>query len=361
MKQKITYIVISVFCVTLGVCGTAAMYHYFPPTSSEAVEKSVKEVTVTEADSLKSAVEKVYDAVVVVKTYKNNRLVSTGTGFVYKTDDTYGYLLTNHHVVEDGNNYKIFNSAEQEIEAVLLGSDEYADLAVLRIDKAYTLKNAVIGDSTISSLGDTLFTVGTPVDEAYFGTVTKGILSGKNRTVSVSLNNTEYMMEVLQTDAAINPGNSGGPLCNINGEVIGINSLKLVEDEVEGMGFAIPIEYAMAAVDRLEKGEEIERPVIGVELSDITYADQLARWQGITIDGDLDYGAVIVSVTNGMPANTAGLQKGDVITYVDDVKISSTGHFRFILYKYEIGDTITVKYNRAGKEATTKIILNKTS
>lgn len=362
MKQKIIYVVSIILAIAIGASGTILTYHFFPVTSkNEVVEKSVKEVSITESNTIKSAIEKIYDAVVVIEAYNNNRLVSTGTGFVYKTDDNKGYLLTNHHVIEDGNNYKIYNNANQEIEAILLGSDEYADIAVLSVDKSAVLKVAEIGDSTSLSLGDTLFTVGTPVGKTYIGTVTKGILSGKDRTVSVNLANTSFMMEVLQTDAAINPGNSGGPLVNINGEVVGINSLKLVEDEIEGMGFAIPIEYAMAVVERLETGEKVERPIIGAELSEVSYAQQLYFRYGIKIDNDLDYGAVIVSVSDSMPASIGGLQKGDVIVEVDGTKIENTGHFRFVLYKHKIGDSINVKYNRNGKEQTATLKLTKSA
>ena len=158
------------------------------------------------------------------------------------------------------------------------------------------------------------------------GTVTKGILSGKERTVSVSLSSGSFLMEVLQTDAAINPGNSGGPLVNINGEVIGVNSIKLVQDEIEGMGFAIPIEMVMASVDRLEKGEKIVRPVIGVELLDVDNAYYLYR-NGITLDNSIDSGVAIVNVQENSPAAASGLQKGDVILEVEGTQIKNVDLF----------------------------------
>ena len=163
-------------------------------------------------------------------------------------------------------------------------------------------------------------------------------------------------MSVLQTDAAINPGNSGGPLVNINGEVIGITSLKLVEDEIEGMGFAIPIEEVMLYTDRLEQGKEIERPVMGVELIDASNI-YLRRYYGVAVSSDITEGAIIYRVTENSSAKKASLQAGDVITKVDGNKVTDVTHFRYLLYKHSVGETMQVTYIRDGKEKTTDVLL----
>ena len=356
MKQKILYITIVVLSFGLGITSTL-LYKEYIGDNNTIIEKTVSEVNITESNTISTAIEKIYDAVYVVETYKNGRSSSSGTGFAYKKDETKGYIITNYHVIEGGSSYKVYNSDGEQIDASLLGGDEYADIAILAIDASKITQIAEIGDSSEAKLGDTVFTVGTPIGKNYIGTVTKGILSGKDRTVSVKLSSTSFMMEVLQTDAAINPGNSGGPLVNINGEVIGINSMKLVEDEIEGMGFSIPVEYAMAIVDILEKGEQIQRPIIGVELSDISYAYQLYMRENIKIDENLDYGAVVVNVLEGLPAEEAGLKKGDVILTVDGAKIVNTGHFRFILFKYKAGDTVQITYSRNGEVKLAKVKL----
>ena len=216
---------------------------------------------------------------------------------------------------------------------------------------------AEIGASETLEIGDTLFTVGSPLGSDYMGTVTKGILSGKNRAVEVDLSNGTFMMEVLQTDAAINPGNSGGPLVNINGEVIGVNSLKLVEDEIEGMGFAIPIELVMSSVDRLEKGETINRPYLGIESLETTNLYALYR-NHITLPKDYESGIVIVNVEKDSPAAKAGLQSGDVVLAINDSEIKNMAYFRFVLYKYSVGDEVTFKIERNGKAMDIKVKLS---
>ena len=355
MKNKIIYITSIIVSLFVGVCGTLLVVYYIPDNNEDT--KVVEEVvTINESDTIAPAVEKVYDSVVTVLNYDRS-LQATGTGFVYKTDDEYGYILTNHHVIADARTIEVTNMQEVTVEATLLGSDEYADLAVLRVDKDFVLQVATLGDSTGMEIGDTVFAVGTPVDVKYYGTVTKGIISGINRTVNVTLDNgDDFMMEVLQTNTAINPGNSGGPLVNMQGEVVGINTLKLVEDEIEGMGFAIPIEMATSVLDKLESGQEIERPLLGVSMVDANNQYALFSYK-VYLDKDYTKGVVVVDVENGSPAATAGFKKDDVILKIDDVEIEDSTHLRYILYKYSIGDTIKIEYERDGKAQIVEVKL----
>lgn len=353
MKKNVKYVLILICAVVLSVFGTALAYDHFNSDAVVVNDGTKKNVTVTESDSLTNSIDKIYDAVYVIESYKNNQLISSGTGFAYKKDDKYGYVITNHHVIDGADQVKVTTIDGNEVEAKVLGSDEYSDIAVLSIDvKAVTLV-ATIGDSSKLSLGDTLFTVGSPLGKEYKGTVTKGILSGNNRTVTTE----NTVMEVLQTDAAINPGNSGGPLCNINGEVIGVNSLKLVEDEIEGMGFAIPIEIVMSSVDSLEKGEEIVRPLVGIEMIEASNVYALYQY-GIRLgNNDPQEGIVVITVTNNGPASKAGLQKGDIITKIDDSEVTTVSEFRHILYKHNVGDEIKITAVRDGKEKEFKVKL----
>lgn len=359
MKNKLNYLIGIIISLFVGCICTLIVLNNFNllrSVETEIVEKTVKEVNVTETNTLTSSINKVYDAVVVVQTYKKGRLSSTGTGFYYKKDSKCGYIITNHHVIEDGETIKVTNTSNAESDAKLLGSDEYLDIAILSVDVKDVIKVAELGDSSKINVGDTVFTVGSPLGIKYMGTVTKGILSGKNRQVTVSVSDSSFIMDVLQTDAAINPGNSGGPLLNINGEVIGVTSLKLVEDEIEGMGFALPIESVKNSLDKLEVGKEIERPVLGVQLLDIENNSLLRRY-GIDISEEIDSGTIIVKIEDGTPAKKSGLKIGDVITKINDDIITDSAHFRYCLYKYNIGDTIVVTYNRDGKENTIEVEL----
>lgn len=315
---------------------------------------------VYEKNSLAAAVDKIYDAVAMVSAYQNDTLTSTGSAFVYKTDDNYGYLLTNYHVIDGADSVTLTMSDDTEAEATVLGGDEYLDLAVLRVDRSNVSMVANIGTSEDMNLGDTVFTVGTPMGEEYRGTVTSGILSGKDRMVSVSVSNSnsnDWVMRVLQFDASINPGNSGGPLLNANGEVIGICSLKLVDDEIEGMGFAIPIEYAMNHIESLENGEEISWPVLGVSMVNVSDTASLYR-NGINIDRNITEGVVVVQAERGSGAYEAGLTTGDVITAIDGKAVEDSAYLRYELYQHQAGDTIEITYIRDGREHTANVTLS---
>ena len=356
MSQRIKEILLVIGSLFIGIISTLLVL-YFVPFKTDYIEKTVSEVTITESDTIKTGVDKIYDAVVVIESYSGNKLAGTGTGFVYKKDSKNGYIITNYHVISGASSVKVVNANNETVQATVLGGDQYEDVAVLSINAEAVLGVAEIGSSEKTSVGDTLFTVGTPVGSEYMGTVTKGILSGKNRTITVDLdNNGSYMMQVLQTDAAINPGNSGGPLCNINGEVIGVNSLKLVKDAIEGMGFAIPIELVMTSVDRLEKGKEIIRPVLGIESLDVDNTYALYR-NNILLDEGIDKGVVIVNVIANSPAANANLTKGDVILEIEGNKINDSAHLKYILYKYTVGDTISIRYYRDGKINETQVSL----
>lgn len=349
----------------IGAITTLAILR-FTPVMSDVIGNNNTIVTknetqVYEKGSLAASVEKIYDAVVVIQSYDNGTLTSTGTGFIYKVDNEYAYLLTNEHVVSKAKTIKLTLSTDEEVDAKLLGKDEYLDLAVLRIEKKYAKLVANIGSSEKMNLGDTVFTVGSPVGYNYRGSVTSGVLSGKDRMVSISVSNStneDWVMRVLQLDASINPGNSGGPLLNINGEVVGICSMKLVDDNIEGMGFAIPIEYAMNHVESLEKGKKIEWPLLGIGMANVNDSGTLYR-NNINLKTKLKEGVVVISIKEGTGAAKSELKIGDIITSIDGKKTKDIAYLRYELYQHKAGDTIEVGYERNGKEHKTKITLGK--
>ena len=362
-KSKLKYFV---FLLIAFILGGVIMYVYSINNPTVVTKnRTISQTKVTE-EAMEDAIDKVYDSVLCIEVLNDNGdTLSTGTGFVYAKDDKYGYVLTNAHVVSGGSNIQATLSNNKVVKLTILGTDSYTDLAVLRMDAKDVLQVASIGTSENMEVGNTVFTVGSPMGATYAGTVTKGILSGKDRLVETStsnnlLNSESYIVKVLQTDAAISPGNSGGPLVNLAGDVIGITSLKLVDEEVEGMGFAIPIEDAMNYVDTLEKGETIQRPMMGVQIIDLTNKYVLYRY-GINVDDSIESGVMLMEVSNGYPAADAGLKDGDVITEINGEKVSTTSEFKYELYKHSVGDTIEVTYVRDGKEKKANVTLNKNS
>ncbi len=345
--------------------GVGLMYWYSVKNPKIINKNTITSNTKVTEEAMEDAIDKIYDAVLCIEVLNGDgSVLSSGTGFVYATDDKYGYVLTNAHVVSSGTNVQGLMTDNTTVNLTILGTDSYTDLAVLRMDVKQVKQVASIGDSKNTAVGNTVFTVGSPMGSTYVGTITKGILSGKDRLVETSTSNglssESYIVKVLQTDAAISPGNSGGPLVNLAGDVIGITSLKLVDDEVEGMGFAIPIEDAMNYVDTLEQGKEIQRPYIGVQILDLTNKYALYRY-GINVDSSIKAGIILVKVESGSPASDAGLKEGDIITKIDGEDVTTVSEFKYELYKHNIGDKVEATYYRNGKEAKTTLKLNKTS
>ena len=350
MKKKNNgiYILIStiIFCVFGYYITNNILFH---------LEKNGNIVTIDDK-GISAGVEKIYDAFVSVNVVKENQVLGAGSGFVISKD---GYILTNHHVTKDNNSYSVV-IGEEYVDAEFVGSDPYIDVAVLKIDSKYVKGVATIGNSKDSKIGDTIFTVGTPVSIKYAGTVTRGIISGKNRLIETSSvsNNIDWLLEVIQIDAAINNGNSGGPLCNVNGEVIGINTLKLSNTGVDSMAFAVPIETAMEYANKIIKGEDVDRPMLGIRMSDSFNSSHLNNYD-INIDASLDSGVVVIEPLLDGPASKAGILKGDIIVKINDVSISSIPELNYNMFKYKSGEEITLTIIRKKETLNVKVMLGK--
>ena len=354
LNKKATKNIMSYIIVFLVGCLIMyAVVYFFPITVTEELTKEVRDVTINDT-GIAEAVQKVYDAVVVVSTYREGSYIASGTGFVYRQDgDTY-YLLTNYHVIENGDNVTVTFTNESVVETEIVGYDEYSDIAVLAIKSDEDLVVVELGDNSLSRVGDTAFAVGAPLDSAYSWTVTRGIISGKDRFVEVDSNST--VMKVMQTDAAINSGNSGGPLCNANGEVIGITSLKLVSSGVEGMGFAIPIEDAVEKAEQIIDGEVISYPYIGISMTDFASAYYTQYYSLIRKSG-LENGVIVISVENDSPAAEGGMKANDIITAIDGEEVTNVAYLKYYLYQHKAGDTVTITVYRDGDTHDLKITL----
>ena len=348
-RRILKYFLFYIFTIISAIVAVILYLKYYP-IKSKVITETINKTMVSE-EGIEEAISGVYDAVVTVQSYSNGQLIGTGSGFIYKKEDK-GYIITNNHVIEKANNYKVLLQTGEEVDAKLLGCDEYSDLAVLSIDKDKVTKVAKLGDSDLITVGNTVFTVGSPMGSNYSGSVTRGIVSAKERTIETD----DVVTKVIQTDAAINPGNSGGPLVNLAGEVIGITSMKLAQEEIEGMGFAIPINDAKIYVQNLEKGENISRPALGVSLINITDRYRLYYYR-INVDSTITKGVVVAKLQNGGAADKAGLEIGDVITKIDDKEVESISKLRYYLYKYNIGDKVKITYIRNGKTNTVDIKL----
>jgi len=333
----------------LGAIGLYMLMYYFPEPFVKTITEKIetKNVTVTD-NGIADAVEKVYDAVVVVKTYYKKQLYATGTGFVYKKSDDKAYILTNNHVIEKGDAIYVEFTDGHIVETKVEGKDSFSDTAVLSLSSDEILSIAEMGSSEDARVGDTVFTVGAPINsDTYSGSVTRGILSGKNRLVGVSTTNSstsDTMMSVLQTDAAINSGNSGGPLVNAT-------------TGVEGMGFAIPIETALKYAEKEEKGVAIERPQLGITMRNLQEA---VYYHYPTLNHlKIDAGVYIESVSKDSPAEAGGLKAGDVIIKVDDKDVTDLAYFRYLLYNHSVGDKMKVTIHRDGENKEFELTLNK--
>ncbi len=348
--KKDNKILIIIISLIIGAVIMYGLFFLFPTQLSSVtnINRLDKEVTITD-EGIADAVDKIYDSVVVVETFADGKIFSSGTGFVYKTDGDDAYIMTNNHVIEDGDEVYVNFTNDTRVKVEIMGGDKYADIAVLKVDADDIITVADMGSSEDARIGDTVFATGAPLDAAYSWSVTRGIVSGKDRMVEVSVDdNSTYIMKVIQTDAAINNGNSGGPLANSNGEVIGINSLKLIVDGVEGMGFAIPIEDALNFAEILETGKEIERPVLGINFYDYGYL-LLDGAPSVDLPSDITYGIYVDSVDKNSSAEDGGIKKGDFIVEIENEKVMTQGVFRYYLYSKTAGETLSLSLYRDGK------------
>ncbi len=257
---------------------------------------------------------------------------SSGSGVIVSSD---GYIVTNYHVVEGQKSLTVYLADGRELPAQVIGTDSRTDLAVIKIN-ATGLPAAVFGDSDLLRAGELAIAIGNPLGIEFSGAVTMGVVSGLNRVVDISQ---EASVRLIQTDAVINPGNSGGPLVNAKGEVIGLNTVKLVTSEVEGMGFAIPSNMVSRVVNEIMTTGKVRRALLGVSLTDPANVQDAA----LTVTR----GAYVA--TSGGAAAQAGIRKGDVIVEMDGVTVNSVSALRALLAEKYPGDVVALKVIR-GKE-----------
>ena len=377
--QLLLIILISFFSGVLGSL-TILQLNQKQETNTQN-STTITQTSVKNENSTTKAVDKVKDAVVSIITYSANsqnslfgygesdtdtnteQVSSQGSGVIYKKDGEYAYIVTNTHVINGAKKVDIRLADGTKVPGEIVGTDTYSDIAVVKISSEKVSAVAEFGDSSKLTVGETAIAIGSPLGSEYANTVTQGIVSSLNRTVSLKSEDGQAIStKAIQTDTAINPGNSGGPLINIQGQVIGITSSKIATNggtSVEGLGFAIPSNDAIKIIEQLENNGKVTRPALGIQmvnLSNLSTTDL----QKLKLPDSITSGVAVRSVQSNMPAN-GHLEKYDVITKVDGNPITSATELQNALYSHSVGDEMTITYYRNGKEETTKIKLDKST
>ncbi len=322
-------------------------------------------------DDITDIVEKVADSVVGVTNLRTvsdpwspkekTRETGSGSGVIYKKQGEKAYIVTNHHVVEGSQELEITFDDGSKTAGKLVGSDMWTDLAVIEID-AETVNTVIdFGDSDALKRGETVIAIGNPLGLGFSGSVTVGVVSGKDRSIPIDFDENgtiDWFADVLQTDAAINPGNSGGALINLAGQLIGINSMKISEATVEGIGLAIPINLATPIIDQLEGHGEVNRPTMGVTLLDLRSIPAQQQREMLKLPVNVTDGVIINEVMSNSPAELADVKQYDVIVEMDGEKIGDMVSLRKHLYNSkEVGDTMQMKVYRDGQLLEIEMVL----
>lgn len=314
--------------------------------SQTSVATSGKSLSVAEVASLAadSVVEITTESVANDMFMRQYVTEGAGSGVIISTD---GYIATNNHVIERASKITVRLTDGKEYEAKLIGTDAQTDVAVIKIE-GVTLQPVTLGDSDTIGVGDAAIAIGNPLGELG-GTVTNGIISALDRQIVLE----NQTMTLLQTNAAINPGNSGGGLFNDQGQLIGLVVAKSSGSNVEGLGFAIPVNVVKDVVDSIINVGYVQgRPVLGVSVVNID-SSQLAYQYGVS-----KLGVYIAGLTEGTKAEASGLKVGDCLIAVDDTQISSTSDLTKILQSHQVGDKVNVMVSRNGKMLTVEVELS---
>jgi serine protease Do len=280
----------------------------------------------------------------------------SGSGVIFKKEGNRAFIITNNHVIEGASKVEVSLYNGEKVGAEVVGTDALTDLAVVKIDAAKAADVIEFGDSSVLRAGDQVLAIGNPLGLDLSRTVTQGIVSAVDRSISVPTSAGEWDMNVIQTDAAINPGNSGGALINTDGKVIGINSLKISQNGVEGLGFAIPSNEALPIVNQLIEKGKVERPYLGVSLADLA---QIPDMYLENLPDSVDSGTMVTYVDPDSAAAEAGLKEQDIIVGINDEKVENASDLRRYMYtKLQTGDNVGLEIYRDGKQQTLQVALS---
>ena len=323
-----------------------------PPESSQNVTINIEEteesVAVAVAKKVKSSVVGIRTTSSVINFFGGSEeATGEGSGVIYSSD---GYIITNYHVIENaigggsGSKIEVFieNKENKPHSASVIGYNIASDLAVIKIN-ATGLTPVELGDSSNLKVGQYVVSIGNPGGLEFMGSVTFGIISGLDREIASSSG-----IKLIQTDAAINPGNSGGAMLDTTGKLVGINSSKIVAEEYEGMGFAIPVNTVVEKCEKIISRKDNPEAYVGINISE-TYTSQVLSHYGFPA------GAVVLSVDPNSPAKDAGIKRGDIITEMNGTDITDYTVLINLLENCEPKEKITLKIYRSGRYYTTSL------
>ena len=370
-RNWVTVLVCVLLSLIIGISGGAFAASYMiakipqTPSENQSSGENRTDINITVDETVNSAIEavakKVNPSVVGIRTTAavqsffggSTESTGEGSGVIY-TDD--GYIITNYHVIKSATgrtnaSIEVFfeSDIENPVSATVVGYNIAYDLAVIKVEKDGL---SVIDFADVSNLavGQYVAAVGAPGGLEFMGSVSYGIISGLNRTVAAS-NAAEKEVSLIQTDAAINPGNSGGALVNTKGELVGVNSSKIVSESFEGMGFAIPADTVKDICDKIIAKEYNPDPYIGITFSN-SWTETRLQMYGYPA------GAVVNSVVDGGPADAAGIKSGDIVTEFNGTAVSNVDAVSEALSKCNSGDTVSVKIYRSGRYYSTAITVS---
>ncbi|WP_404332451.1 S1C family serine protease [Mesobacillus maritimus] len=316
--------------------------------------------------SLADVVESASKAIVGIINYQNQSnpfsgaqgtiQSGSGSGVIFNVQGDSAYIVTNNHVIEGASEVEVSLYDGEKATAEVVGADALTDLAVLKIDEKYATHTLKFGDSSGLRPGDQVMAIGNPLGLDLSRTVTQGIVSAIDRDIPVETSAGEWELSVIQTDAAINPGNSGGALINTNGHVIGINSLKISNSGVEGLGFAIPSNDVVPIINELIENGKIERPYLGVSLADL---QEIPSMYLQSLPESVKGGTMVTYIEPNSAAANAGLKQMDVIVSIDNEEVQNSSDLRKYMYgNLTTSDKTTLKVYREGKEIDVEVNLS---
>lgn len=391
-RLKSSFLKTTLVAVVAGVLGGGLTIGAYNLYQNQAVSSSDDSQATTKVSNVKvnvstqatKAFNKIKRAVVTVEAYqKSDNSIdsifgfssgsseettseSEGSGVIYKKNGNTAYVVTNNHVISGADSFYVMLYSGKRVKATVVGKDSVSDLAVLKIDAKNVEQTATFGNSDNIQVGETALAIGSPMGSEYATSLTQGIISAKKRTLDITNSSgvTTGSTTVIQTDAAINSGNSGGPLVNLDGQVIGINSMKLSSNSsssenasVEGMGFAIPSNEVVKIINQLVTKGKVSRPALGISGIDLDYVSDSAKSDTLKLPDGVDSGVVVMKSDSDSPLKDV-LSKYDVIVSLGGKKVTGISSLKTALYAHKVGDSVTIKYYHDGQLKSQKVTLS---